>query len=45
MDDLPLAEQTARRFILAGITWDHPELVYARAWNAAAYQRRDAVPP
>jgi len=44
MDDLPLAEQTARRFILAGITWDHPELVAIREWNAAVYARA-AVPP
>jgi len=44
MPDMTLAEQTARRFILAGITWDHPEVVYARAWNAAVYGRA-AVPP
>ena len=45
MPDMTLAKQTGRRFILAGITWDHPELVYARAWNTAAYRRRDAAPP
>ena len=41
---MTLAEQTGRRFILAGIRWDHPELVAIREWNAAVYGRA-AVPP
>ena len=44
MPDMTLAEQTGRRLILAGIRWDHPELVAIREWNAAVYGRA-TVPP
>jgi hypothetical protein len=38
-DGLTLAEQTTRRYHANGIPWDHPQLVTAREWNAAAYAR------
>jgi hypothetical protein len=38
-DGMTLAEQTARRFILAGITWDDPGLRAIREWNARVYAK------
>jgi hypothetical protein len=36
---MTLAEQTARRLLLAGITPDDPGLAAIREWNARVYQR------
>jgi hypothetical protein len=42
---LTLAEQTARRLLLAGITPDDPGLAAIREWNARAYERAHPEPP
>lgn len=38
-DELPLAEQTARRLLLADIQPDDPGLAFIREWNAAVYAK------
>ena len=44
-DQLTLAEQTARRLILAGITPDNPALARIRDWNIAAWARQAITRP
>lgn len=41
---MTLAEQTARRLILAGLASD-PALAVIRAWNAAIHRREATMPP
>jgi hypothetical protein len=41
-DEMPLAEQVARRLLLAGIQPDDPDLVAIREWNAAVYRRGES---
>jgi hypothetical protein len=44
-EEMTLAQHTALRFILAGITWDDPGLVKIREWNAVAFERAGLPDP
>ena len=43
-DRLTLAEETARRLILAGIAPDDPGLEQIREWNARAHEKAHPLP-